>query len=204
MEREEASEPEKLPVTAYGLFENEEEARKIYGIFKNAMERIPQKGLDLDPCIFPWYRVTMSRSDLAARMCVIAWMLQDETYLDEAAALIPVVGQGQVYGASRAMTARLLLYRPRSRARRDILFELLHNPEEYTVSSAFCLAKALEDLDDRDYRKLEANLKYKKGRTETLSLLRRQSPEKLRECVARLLGEKSEECHMGPWIWLWV
>ena len=103
----------------------------------------------------------MSRSDLAARMCVIAWMLQDETYLDEAAALIPVVGQGQVYGASRAMTARLLLYRPRSRARRDILFELLHNPEEYTVSSAFCLAKALEDLDDRDYRKLEANLKYK-------------------------------------------
>lgn len=197
VEREEASEPEKLPVTAYGLFENEEEARKIYGIFKNAMERIPKKGLDLDPCIFPWYRVTMSRSDLAARMCVIAWMLQDETYLDEAAALIPVVGQGQVYGASRAMTARLLLYRPRSRARRDILFELLHNPEEYTVSSAFCLAKALEDLDDRDYRKLEANLKYKKGRTETLSLLRRQSPERLRECVARLLGEKSEECHMG-------
>lgn len=95
------------------------------------------------------------------------------------------------------MTARLLLYRPRSRARRDILFELLHNPEEYTVSSAFCLAKALEDLDDRDYRKLEANLKYKKGRTETLSLLRRQSPERLGECVARLLGEKSEECHMG-------
>ena len=89
MEREEASEPEKLPVTAYGLFENEEEARKIYGIFKNAMERIPKKGLDLDPCIFPWYRVTMSRSDLAARMCVIAWMLQDETYLDEAAALLP-------------------------------------------------------------------------------------------------------------------
>lgn len=66
-------------------------------------------------------------------------------------------------GASRAMTARLLLYRPRSRARRDILFELLHNPEEYTVSSAFCLAKALEDLDDRDYRKLEANQKYKKA-----------------------------------------
>ena len=36
-------EPEKLPVTAYGLFENEEEARKIYGIFKNAMERIPKR-----------------------------------------------------------------------------------------------------------------------------------------------------------------
>lgn len=44
--------------------------------------------------------MTRSRSDLAARMCVIAWMLQDETYLDEAAALIPVVGQGQVYGAT--------------------------------------------------------------------------------------------------------
>ena len=65
------------------------------------------------------------------------------------------------------------------------------------MSSAFCLAKALEDLDDRDYRKLEANLKYKKGRTETLSLLRRQSPEKLRECVARLLGEKSRGVSYG-------
>lgn len=88
------------------------------------------------------------------------------------------------------MTARLLLYRPKSRARRDILFELLHNPEEYTVSSAFCLAKALEDLDDRDYRKLEANLKYKKGRTETLSLLRRQKPGKAPGMCGQAPGRK--------------
>ena len=63
------------------------------------------------------------------------------------------------------------------------------------MSSAFCLAKALEDLDDKDYRKLEANLKYKKGRTETLSLLRRQS----RKSSGMWPGswEKIRECHMG-------
>lgn len=193
---DDAQKPENLPVTAYGLFCDKEEAKEFYEILKHALETIPKKGFERNPCIFPWYRVTMSRSDLAVRMCLIAWMLQEESYLDEAAKLIPSIGQGETYGTSRAMAARLLLYKPESSVRRSVLLELLHNPEEYTLSSAFCLAKVL-DLKPEDYLLIEKNLKYKKGRTENLSLLRRQKPSELRASIIRLLDEKSEECHMG-------
>lgn len=186
--------PDVKPVT--DLFENEEEARKIYGLFRDILKRIPKKGLDLNPCIFPWYRVTMTQSDIAVRMCLIAWMLQDEAYLDEAAGLIPMVGQGGSSGASRAAAARVLLYRPKSQVRRDILFELLHNPEEYTMQSAFLLVEDMK-LAAEDYLKIEQNLKYKKGRAGVLKLLRKQEPAALQASVGRLIKTGSEECRMG-------
>lgn len=192
---EKAGEPALLPVTA--LFENEEEARKIYGLFREILKQLPKKGLDLNPCIFPWYRVTMTQSDIAVRMCLIAWMLQDEDCLDEAAGLIPLIGQGSSYGAaSRAAAARVLLYRPATQVRKAVLFELLHNPEEYTMQSAYHLAADMERTEE-DYLRIEQNLKYKKGRSGTLSLLREQSPAALRASIERLLDEKSEECRMG-------
>ena len=116
LRRGKARKPGLLPVTR--VFEDEAEARKVYGLFKDTLNRIPRKGLDLNPCIFLWYRVTMTPSDIALRMCVIAWMLQDEEYLDEAARLIPLLGQGSLYGSIRALAARVLLYRPTTAVRK--------------------------------------------------------------------------------------
>ncbi len=187
--------PKKLPL--HEGFADEAEARRLYEILKKLYEGLPKKGLILDPCIFPWYQVSLSRSDLAVRLCCLAWMLQDKEYLDEAAALVPVIGQGETYSAaSRAVAARVLLYRPDTPAKKEILFDLLHNPEEWTMCAAFKLVEDME-LTDCDYERIERNLKYKKGRSQTLSLLERQGPKELRACVGRLLQEKSEECHMG-------
>lgn len=193
--REKAQEPMKKPVTDF--FDSREEAEKIYHLLKKILEHLPKKGIDLNPCIFPWYRVTMSQSDVAVRLCLTAWLLQEEAYLDEAAVWIPVIGQGVSYSAaSRAAAARVLLYRPASKVRKDVLFELLHNPEEYTMCSAFRLVEDME-LTSEDYQKIEKNLKYKKGRAETLALLRRQGEPELISCIDRLLQGKSEDCHMG-------
>ena len=184
------------PMAAEELFQDSEEAKKIYGILKGIMERIPKKGLKLSPCIFPWHEVTMSQSDIAERMCLIAWMLQDDAILDEAAEMIPLIGQGQSYNATRAVAARVLLYRPKSETRKKVLFELLHNGEEFTNQAAHKLVEAME-LSAEDYIQIEQNLKYKKGRAQTLALLRKQDNDNLAACITRLLGEKSEECHMG-------
>lgn len=188
-------EPRKIPAT--DLFESEEEAEKIYHVLKQIMAAMPKKGVELNPCIFPWYKVSMAKSDIASRLCLLAWILQKEEYLDEAAGLIPTIGQGVNYsGAERAAAARVLLYKPKSRARKDVLIDLLHNPEEFTFKAAFKLADAAE-WDAEDYEKIEKNLKYKKGRAGTLALLKKQSPEQLNACIGRLLADKSEECHMG-------
>lgn len=184
------------PLAPETLFQDSAEAETSYGILKEILGRIPKKGLKLSPCIFPWHEVEMSQSDIAERICVIAWMLQKDDYLDEAAELIGLVGQGKTYNASRAVAARVLLYRPTSQRRKKVLFELLHNAEEYTNKAAYKLAADME-LSAVDYRQIEQNLNYKKGRTGTLELLRRQDKHSLAECIGRLLAQKSEECHMG-------
>lgn len=187
--------PKKMSPTE--LFDSREEARQMYEILKGIRKKLPKKGLTLSPCIFPWYEVTLTQSDLAERMCLIAWMLQEDSLLDEAAELIPVIGQGTRYGSSgRVSAARAILYRPASKVRREILFDLMHNPEEYTCHAAFKLADDLT-LTEEDYPKIEQNLKYKKGRAGTLALLKKQAPEKLAESIGRLLSDKSEGCHLG-------
>ncbi len=184
------------PLAPESLFQSREEAQKVYVLLKGIMERLPKKGLKLSPCIFPWYAVELGVSDIAERMCLIAWMLHEDVYLDEAAGLIPLIGQGQTYNASRAAAARVLLYRPKSQARKRVLFDLLHNPEEFTNKCAHKLVEAME-LTAEDYIEIEQNMKYKKGRAETLALLCRQKGDQLAGCVKRLLADKSEECRMG-------
>ena len=76
------------------MFVDRAEAKACYQALKEILERIPKKGLKLSPCIFPWHQVVMSQSDIAARMCLIAWMLQEEELLDEAAELIRRVQGG--------------------------------------------------------------------------------------------------------------
>ncbi len=189
--------PQTLSVKEF--FENREEAARFYEILKNMMARIPKKGLLLSPCIFPWYQVTLSQSDLAVRLCLIAWMLQDDALLDETSEMIPLIGQGEgysYYGASRAAVARVLLYRPVSPTRKKVLFELLHNAEEYTNKAAHALADDME-LATEDYVQIEQNLKYKKGRAQTLALLQKQDKRALTACIGRLLAQKSEEYHLG-------
>jgi len=188
-----AIQPKLLAVTEF--FQDYEEAEKFYGILKGVMDRIPKKGLTLSPCIFPWYSVSMSQADIAVRICLIAWMLQKDELLDEAAGYLCLIGQGQA-SAVRAAAARVLLYRPKSKARKKVLFELLHNAEEYTNKAAHKLVEAME-LSAEDYKEIEQNLKYKKGRAQTLALLKKQGSDGLVSCIGRLLGEKSEECHMG-------
>ena len=188
-------EPKKMPLEE--LFADRDEAKRSYEVLKELLTKIPKKGLTLSPCIFPWYQVTMSQSEIAARLCLIAWMLQEEEVLDEAAGFIPLVGQGTgYYGASRAAVASVLLYRPASEARKNVLFELLHNAEEMSNEQAYRLVDDME-LSEDDFIKIEKNLKYKKGRKGVLSLLQKQSKESMTECIGRLLLTKSEECHMG-------
>ena len=184
------------PLAPETMFQDNAEAEALYGILKEMLGRLPKKGLKLSPCIFPWHEVEMTPTDLAGRICVIAWMLQKDELLDEAAEFIPFVGQGQAYSAGRSAAARVLLYRPASDRRKKVLFDLLHNAEEYTYKAAYMLAADME-LSAEDYRQIERNLNYKKGRAGTLELLRRQDKTSLAECIRRLLAQKSEECHMG-------
>ena len=105
----------------------DENNRKLESAINDCIEKeMTKKGLVLDPCIFPWYKVTMSRSDAAIRMCLLAWALQEDAYLDEAAGLLPAITDG------RHLAARILLWRPKDGIRKQILLDCLHSQEENT------------------------------------------------------------------------
>lgn len=181
------------------LFADRNEAKMCYQALKEILDETPKKGIMLSPCIFPWHQVTMSQSQIVLRLCLIAWMLQEDELLDEAAGWIPLIGQGEgysYYGASRSSVARVFLYRPTSEARKKVLFELLHNAEEWTNEAAYLLADDMELLPE-DFLQIEKNVKYKKGRGGVLRLLQKQDKDSIAACIGRLLLEKSEECHMG-------
>lgn len=182
-------EPKALEPENY--FDSGEEAEEFYHYLQAILNRLPKKGLTIDPCIFPWHQVTLNRSDVVSRMALIAWMLQKEEYLNEVISLIP-----QMDSTFRHWVVRIFLYRPKRQEQKDVLFELLHNPESYTMEAAFQLVNDLE-LKDEDYGKIEKNLKYKTGRKETLKLLRRQSIGGQKASISRLIQTNSEDCHMG-------
>lgn len=178
-------------ITAVKLFRDEAEAKTAYGILQGILKNIPKKGLDLNPCIFPWYSVTMKQSDVAARLCLIAWMLQENTYLNEAAGLIP-----SITAESRHLVVRVLLYRPKTAVQKNFLLDYLHGQGERTTDVSFQLVKRGK-LETEDYLKIEQNMKYKKGRAKTLELLKLQPSRTLKGCIKRLLNRSQEECHMG-------
>ncbi len=176
--------PEKLSLTR-------EEALRSYEILKEMLSRLPKKGIEFHPCMIPsGYRVKLTQSQAAASLCLLAWALQEEDLLDEAAGVIGLIGDG------RHLAARLLLHRPKTKVRRELLFELLRNPESHTRSVAHRLVGRLT-LTAEEFQKIEAHMRYKKSRVETMELLKKQEPKALVSCIRRLFAEKSEESHMG-------
>lgn len=178
-------------ITAEKLSMTYEEAERSYQMLKEMRERLPKKGIDFHPCMIPsWYQVKLSDAKIVEAMCLLAWVLQDAEYLDEAATLIPSMKDG------RHLAARLLLHRPNSKVRRNLLFTLLRNPETHTREVAAGLLSRLK-LTEAEYQSIEESVRYKKSQALALMILKDQKPEALKDCIGRLLKEKTEESHLG-------
>lgn len=188
-QNEKVRKPKSLSVEE--VFSDEKEAEELYLCLRHIISQMPKKEIIINPCIFPWHQVSMDKGDVVVRMCLIAWMLQKEEYLDEVISLLPLINS-----SSRSMAVRILLYRPEKQERKEILFEMLHNQDTSTMRAAFALVKEMQ-LTREDYIKIEKNLKYKTGRSETMNLIKRQSLPEQKESICRLLKTNSEDCHMG-------
>nr|WP_308626095.1 DUF4132 domain-containing protein [uncultured Eisenbergiella sp.] len=185
------------PIPAGWLFDSRGEALAHYGVLKDIVESMKKKVLEFAPCVFPWYRVELTRGQLIKRMCVIAYSLGDSGLIEEAAAKVMEIDISGSYD-SRAKWVELLLHSPENEHQKELLLSFLADKETMTRKTAFRLAEELE-LSDGDYRQIEAFLKYKKGdiRQNVLKLLEKQSDKGLEESVRRLLSSSSEEMREG-------
>ncbi len=181
--------PQKPVLTDY--FENRQDAEQQYEKFWEIYGRLPKKGLVYDPCIFPWYRVELTPSDVVRHLAFTAYVLQDEEKMTQMAGLL-----GEVSGNSydRGFLVNLLLYQPVNEVQRRLLISYMGNAEESTSQKAIEMVKRLP-LGPEDYRQMEDMLRFKRSnlRSELLELLMRQRDADMEECLKRLLADKREE-----------
>ena len=122
--------PRKAWLTDY--YDSREEAEQLYRNFYNIYEHLPKKGLVWDPCIFPWYRVEITPSDVIRQLAFLAYVLEDEERITQAAGLLS--DMSGTYGRADLMT--LLLHDPKNRTQRDMLIQCMGITEESTSKKA--------------------------------------------------------------------
>lgn len=181
--------PVKPVLTDY--FEDRQDAQVQYEKFREFYGYLPKKGVVYDPCIFPWYKVELSPSDVIRQMAFTAYVLQDEEKITESARLL-----GEVSGScyDRSHLINLLLYEPKNREQKNLLIGYMGNAETDSSKKATLMVKRLV-LDSEDYMLLEDMLRFKRStlRKELLELLMEQDDKDMEECLNRLLADKREE-----------
>ncbi len=183
-----------IPVTEG--FRNAAEAREQFGYLKDIYEKLPKKKLVYSPCVFPWYGVELTKSDLVKRMCCIAYMLQEETLILSAAKLLEQIDSDGYPG--RGSWVRLLLHKVETMEQQECLVTLIQDKSTSAREAAYELLKD-RSLTREQYLQLEGFLRFKNSdiRSHVLELLGKQEPAELCASVKRLLLAENEELREG-------
>lgn len=187
-------------------FNNETQAREAYDVLKKIMENLPKKKIEYEGIVFPWYKVTLSKTDCVSRMAYCASAAKDQTLTLEVARDITSV---ETYARDKALA--LLLNEPVCREEYEILTKAVGDAEEYTRDRAFRMLKHELERDTSDldpeiasvkgqlpvicYSILEDLLRLKRAdaRQNTITLLMSMTDDDKVELIGRLLSDKSEE-----------
>ena len=178
-----------LPVTEF--YEDEEEARRFYGILWGLADQMKKKKLDFVPMVFPWYGVSLEKSDLVQRMVLTAYALQDQALIDQVCQRLSDISDA--YYNTRRNYLRVLLHDPKTKIQKDALIGYAADKESMTRTAAWQILKRLP-LSGADYRALEGHLRLKNEDTRhhVIDLLEMQEDGALEQSIERLLGSDKE------------
>lgn len=174
------------------LFDSREQARQHYQILKHLYENLPKKKLEFNPCIFPWYGVSLSKHDLITRMALISYSLQDNEMEDYLCGRLTDVETGRWH------YIRMLLHDPQTKAQKEALISYVADKETYSRETAYELVSDMT-LSDEDYMKLEGFLRYKNEeiRCNVIKLIKRREPNGFTGSIERLLASDKEAVRLG-------
>ncbi|WP_455717930.1 DUF5724 domain-containing protein [Anaerosporobacter sp.] len=184
-----------VPITY--LYEDEQQASRHFAIMDQIYRAMPKKKMVFAPCIFPWYEVVLTKTDLVIRMAIIAYALDDNGRIDYLCEELQNIDPSNYY-INRGSYIAMLLHNPKTAVQRKALFDYVANRESYTRDTAFKLVKKLVRTEE-DNILLESYLKYKHQdiRRYVLELLGEVTEENLVHCVKRLLNTDNEQMRLG-------
>ena len=187
-------------------FEDEKEAREAFFILKDVMALIPNKKLEYEGLVFPWVKISLTKTDCVSRMAFCASASMDKNLTLEAARDIASVDKWE-----REYALALLLNEPVNREEYEILTRAMGDGEEQTRDRANRMLKHELQRDttclEPDIRAgegklpafcygiLEDMLRLKRSdmRQNVISMLMTMEDEDKISMFERLLSDKSEE-----------
>ena len=171
-------------------FADGKECQEFYNILWEMLGLVLKKSIDICPCVFPWNKASLQRTDIICRLAIIASALRDEEKITQIAKLLPKISADSY---NRTSVMLLTLVPPYDAAQRELLIGCVGDRSD-TGFIAGKIASHMELLQ-KDYLQLEEMLKYKNGeiRKTVLSILYQMPDEPLYDCINRLLSDKKEE-----------
>lgn len=179
------------PITRF--FNDSDTAKSHFKIFQEIYESMPGKKIEFSPCIFPWYSIYLSKSQLIIPMCIIAYSLNEEEYINYTCKLIKFIDTEGPF-LNREFYLQLLLHNPINEIQMEMLINALSDRDENTRNKAYEIINRLS-LKEEHYKRIEDMLKYKNSgtRLNLISIISKQEGDQLIASVQRILNSNSEE-----------
>lgn len=159
------------------------------------MSQMKHEKYQFSPWVFPWCFTNITHANVLVRMCAIANGLQLEAVMDELAERLSDLDGAD---SSRVSGVRLLLSRPTTPKRREILIQTMGDKETYTRKEAFGIAKKIL-FTPEEYDRMCELLRFKAAdlRLNILSLLKEPDSQGRERSLTIFLKEKREEMHLA-------
>ena len=165
-------------------FEDNEEAKEFCDWLFDVFQSMKKKELEYSPCIFPWYAVSLKKSELIEKSMILAAAMMDQERIDK---LCPYIVDCEAY--CRDIHFTMMTMGKKTPAVRKAVIDCLQDKSFDTRQAAFKCANGME-LSAEENRQLEdmLRLRYDDLRRNGMELLMKQSDDDLQATIQRLLA----------------
>ena len=174
-------------------FETSEQATEMCDWLMEVHGSMKQKEMVFDPCIFPWYRACVKKSDLVEKAMVIAAMVKDQARIEK---LCPHLADCDAFG--RNIYFNMLTRGKKTPVIRRTIIDALEDKSTDTRRAAYMAVKVMT-LTAEEYRRVEdmLRLRYDDLRRNAMELLMKQSDADLTATICRLLASAKAPMRMA-------
>jgi len=171
------------------LFETNEEATEFCDWLIAAHRSMKKREHIFEPCIFPWHKAVLKKSDFVEKAIVIAVAMQDQSRID---ALCPMLSDCEAWG--RETFFKALTMGKKTPAVRAAVIKGLSDKAENTRLAACQCCEGMA-LTGEEYLQLEdlLRLRYDDLRKNVIALLLKQPEAAVEAAIGRLLGASKTE-----------
>ena len=172
-----------------GYFSSRQEAAEFCDLLMEIHSSMKKRELVFDPCVFPWHKAVLKRSDLVEKAMVIAAAMKDPERID---ALCPAIKDCDTFG--RSIYFKLLTVGKKTPAVRQAILMGLEDKNADTRKEAFRVCKGIT-LTAEEYQQIEDSLRlrYDDLRRNVIELLLEQPEDLLEASISRLLSAPKPE-----------